>query len=534
MDNNQFIKGKDRIITDYQRNRRAIASGVGAQGFSYEPGFMFDLQNDLEAGTKWKISDLNYAILKDAVDRELKQLGIDYNLAYQAAAIQWETAKAILFSDWEKELNSIKKEQAHEEEVLNLLAIEVSLRGNILISAKSTIDLEIENYRQQIAALDGTTGDYEVQLVQGKLLTAQKKLESIPFIQDLIDVETQILAKNLELIDKQWIIVGKIQDILPKEYEILEIVGQITERQNDIIEAESSLIVTQQELVVAESSRTNDKLDLISAESALVQYKESILRPALEILIDTMDRYVSELAIQVDLYGQIAEVKTDIAGIKVQQAAKEGEILSAKTSLVAVMAQLVVMSEALAEYKAGALTNAINDLINSYVEYTGAIEEQRAIKLAIIEIKTLIAQTNEEGTVLELVNYEKELRSDEQKRLLMTTMLALESQRGSNTLEKYLQENSSLAVYLDNYISTHANIFSNRQASFNDVSASIGVNKSLELDIRQTNDELIEAERMSDVKSRRSSTTRRIREETNTRIAAKGITAYLNHVLTQD
>ena len=534
MDNGQFIKGKDRAIVDYQRQQKTLSSSVGARGFSYEPGFMYDIQNALEIDTKFKISDLNYEILKEAVGRELKQLGLEYNLAYQAAEVQWELDKSTLLSDWQKELADVKQVQAHEEEILRLLAIEISLRGNTLLAAKTAIELQIEDYRQQITELDGTTGDYEIALAQGKLLTAQKKLEIIPFIEELIAVEEQIIVEELSLVDKQWIITGKIQDIIPKEYEILNKIGQIAARQNEIVTAELGLIDSQMQLVNAETGRISGKESLIEAESDLVQYKESTLRPVLEILIDAMDRYVDELAAQLDLYNQIADVKVEIAGIKEQKAEKEQEIYEKKSELIEVMAELVSLSEALAEYKEGVLSEAIGDLLNIYQEYTGALVEQLAIKEAITNIKIFIAGISEEQTAKELINYEKELTVDQQRQLFDAAVLAINLQRDSNAVTKYTLENTNLLSYIQEYISTHDNTFQSREASFNDVSNQRSLNKANEISIRQTTAEAMEDGRQGDIDSRERSSVDRIGYEADIRTASEGITARLNHILTQD
>ena len=533
MDNSSFLKGKNKTLVEYQKNRKSVASAIGAKGFSYEPGFMYDIQNDLEMDVKFKLSDLNYGILSESVARELKQSGLDYDLAYQAAVIQWEVDKSVLLSTWQKELSVIKQERAHEEELLKLLAIETSLRGNVLLAAKTAIDLAIEGYRQQIAALDGTTGTYETDLAQKKLLTAQKKLELIPFIEELIVVEEQILTEELNLVDKQWIITGKVQDILPKEYEILSKTGQLIKRQHEVIDKELLLIAAQERLVSAETGRLDDKTDLTDAEATFVQYKESTIRPALIALIATMDNYVKELVIQLGLYAQISDIKIDIADIKQQQADKKEEIILAKTDLNNVMTDLIIMAEALAQYKSSVLAVAISNLMNIYTNYAVAIMDQITIKTATTDIKTLIAGIHEDQIDKEFLNYGKELTIDQQRKIFNAAVLSLDSQRESNTLGKYTQDNSNLIAYVNEYVTTHVNTLSKRNAAFNDTSGHRVTNKGIDLDIKQTNDEKLEVERRHDVNDRRVSSIDRIRNETNIKILSQGVTARLNHILTQ-
>ena len=60
----RFVKGKGQIIEEYQRAKRKVSSGVASRNFSYEPGFMYDMMNELEIDAKLKLSDLNYTILE--------------------------------------------------------------------------------------------------------------------------------------------------------------------------------------------------------------------------------------------------------------------------------------------------------------------------------------------------------------------------------------------------------------------------------------------------------------------------------------
>lgn len=137
MQTSQFIRNKGQVLEEFARARRQAWSGVAGRNFSFEPGFMYELNNELEIDTKMKLSDLNYKLLEEMVNQDLKRKGLDYDLAYKSAAIDWELEKAGLFADWEKELADVKHARSLDFDALKLLALEVSKRGNLLIEAKA-------------------------------------------------------------------------------------------------------------------------------------------------------------------------------------------------------------------------------------------------------------------------------------------------------------------------------------------------------------------------------------------------------------
>jgi len=387
-----FVKGKDPILVEYLRVRKKLGSSVAGRGFSFEPGFMYDAQNDLEIDTKAQLSALNYEILKEAVDQDIKQAGLDYDLAFKNAQIVWELDKQVLLSDWDKELIGIKQAQQHEEELLNLLAIEVSKRANLLLEAKTAIELEAEAIRLQIAELDASTGDYELQLANAKLMTANKKLEVIPIFQQIIEIEEDILGKEIELLAKAWILAGKADDIVEKEMEIVGKNEEIVNRQNEIITAERGVLGAEEDVVDVLEDKVSAEQDLISAATDTVEAREALITPALIALIAKMEEYIEELAVQLDIQNQIAEQKLAITDIKTEQLSKDEAIIELKQDLIEAMGEVVSLTEGLYEYKTSNLSPAISeltDMVNQYAETDVML--QAGFKLAIAGIKEQLA-----------------------------------------------------------------------------------------------------------------------------------------------
>ena len=190
----QWRKGKSPVMSKYLDDHSKLLAEIAGRGFLALPGYAYDLENALEIATKLGLSELNYKILTETVERELKQLGIDYSLAYRNSVITWELEKQALMADWESEYAWLKEGLSADENTLELLAIEVAKRGIILLEAKTALELSMEADRKALEELDATLAPYEVQLANAKLLTSQKKLEIIPIVQSIVTKEQELLV----------------------------------------------------------------------------------------------------------------------------------------------------------------------------------------------------------------------------------------------------------------------------------------------------------------------------------------------------
>lgn len=218
----QWRIGKTPIIGKYIGEHKKLFDEIAGRGFLNLPGYAYDAENQLELAAKMGLSELNYKIMHETIERELKQAGIDFNVEYAEAAMAWELEKQGLLSAWDHELAGIKQGMATEEEVLARLALEVDARQVVLIAAKSAIDLEMEGYRKALADLDAATAPYEVQLANAKLLTARKKLELLPIIEEIIVKEGELIVLEAgktdyyrQLIDAEREVAAKKQTLVP-------------------------------------------------------------------------------------------------------------------------------------------------------------------------------------------------------------------------------------------------------------------------------------------------------------------------------
>ena len=193
-ENSAWRSGKTPIVSKYAEEHAALMSAIAGRGFLNLPGYAYSAENRLEFATKMNLSELNFKILSETVERELKQSGIDYDSSYKTALMAWEIEKQSLMDDWAAELAGIKKDESAGEEALNQLAVEVGKRAIVLMEAKSAIDVQMEEYRLSLAQLDGSVAPYEVELANAKLLTAQKKLELIPILTEILGKEQELLV----------------------------------------------------------------------------------------------------------------------------------------------------------------------------------------------------------------------------------------------------------------------------------------------------------------------------------------------------
>lgn len=269
-------KQKTPLMREYVGEHSKLLSEIAGRGFLNLPGYAYDMENELELRLKLGLSEINYKILSETIERELKQAGITYDLAYKTALITWEAEKQGLMTDWDAELAGIKRGMAADENVKALLALEVAARQATLITAKTAIEEEMEGYKLQLAELDDDTAAYEVQLANAKLLTAQRKLDVIPILEEILEKEEELLgieslkaAEYTELLNAKREVAGKKDLLLPGYGELANVTRE-----------HASLIPSQ---ILMEQQIADEKLRQAQAAIEKEQNKLS----ELEIDIDT-------------------------------------------------------------------------------------------------------------------------------------------------------------------------------------------------------------------------------------------------------
>jgi len=219
---NQWYKGKQPIIDEYSDQHRSLLSAVSGRNFSRSPGFLFEASIGLETQAKLKLSDLNYSIVAQAIERELKQTGHDYDQAYKTARIAFELNKSTLLTALQQEFSDLDATQSLTEEELNRLFVELDLRRIILITTKTEIELELEALNQELIGIDRLTFNNEILLINEKVATATAKLAVIPYLEAIINAQERLLIAeeaNIpymeDAIDEEELLIAKKEEIVP-------------------------------------------------------------------------------------------------------------------------------------------------------------------------------------------------------------------------------------------------------------------------------------------------------------------------------
>jgi hypothetical protein len=314
----QYTKGKTPIIIKYLVDHKQLFNEIAGRGFLNLPGYAYDAENSIEMAAKMGLSELNYKIMAETIERELKQTGIDYDQLYKDAIMAWEVEKQDLIEDWDHELAGIKQGMAEEEEVKERLGLEVDARQSVLITAKTAIELEMEGYRTTLAGLDGATAPYEVSLANAKLLTAQKKLDLIPIIQEIITKETELLG--------------------------------------------------------LESNKTAEYTKLMNAEQAVATKKQQLI-PGMAELATVMQEHASLIPSQISIEGDIANEKLEQATIAVELAENKVEEINAEIDAETTRLELSGAQRDLKDLQFDHAQNLIKSEIDKDTEYQNALAD---------------------------------------------------------------------------------------------------------------------------------------------------------------
>jgi len=288
----QWRIGKTPIIGKYIGEHKKLFDEIAGRGFLNLPGYAYDAENQLELAAKMGLSELNYKIMHETIERELKQAGIDFNVEYAEAAMAWELEKQGLLSAWDHELAGIKQGMATEEEVLARLALEVDARQAVLIAEKSTIDLEMEGYRKALADLDAATAPYEVQLANAKLLAAQKKLELLPIIEEIIVKEGELIVLEAGKTDYFRQLMDAEREVAEKKQTLVPGLTQLA----TAIQRHAALIPTQIETErnIAEEKTAQAQAKVKIAENDVDRMAEEIKTAAKDIEINEAKRDLAD------------------------------------------------------------------------------------------------------------------------------------------------------------------------------------------------------------------------------------------------
>lgn len=298
----KWAREKTKIVVPYLKDVDGVLSVVAGRGFSSAPGYLYEAQMLRELELKWKLSDINFEILSDSIERELKQQGITYDLAFKTALMAWELEKQNLLYLWEVEYSIIRQNMAHSEEALISYILALKDREILYIGSKYAIDLAAEGYRTQIALLDGQTGDLEVEFAEKKLLTAQRKLELLPIIATLISKQQELIVREGGKIAEENLLMMALNNVLAKKSTVL-------------VPAITSLMAAMNALLI---DLKDQKIQLDLLATAKEDYATEKL--------DTMDWKLKTANVQADIEGLEQDVQMLKLGMETARAKYDSDM----------------------------------------------------------------------------------------------------------------------------------------------------------------------------------------------------------------
>lgn len=303
----QWRRGKSEVISKYRQDHEKLFSVVAARGFTTLPGFAYDTGNRLELAAKLKLSELNLKLLTETVEREIKQAGIDYDIAYRTAEIAWEIDKEELLAAWQGEYSVIKQNMAHDEEVLDRLALELKIREALLINSKTDIETQAEEYRRQIAELDDETADYEVTLAQKKLLTATRRLDLIPYLQQIVTKQNELIVEERKKIGQEELLIDALEEVATKKETLIPLIA-------DLVNALGALKIALTAQKAQLTALMTAKIALITAKIDTMQARLETAQKKAEVEAIENEIYVLKLeidALKEEAAGDAAKVEAD-------------------------------------------------------------------------------------------------------------------------------------------------------------------------------------------------------------------------------
>lgn len=346
MENALWYKGKSPIINEYMQTAKQVEDRVAKQGFLYRPGFLSDLTTQLEMTFKAKLSGVNYEIVKQAIEREIAETGHDYDIAVKEAMIAWELEKSTTLTALEQEFADNKVARERDKEVLNRLKIETDLQQLVIIATKAEIETELEELRQELPDIERMTFDYETALLNARLLTAQKKLEVIPYIEAVLEKQQSIIDEEEANADRKNALITAKQDLNDKRSELITareaIAAQIVlliAAKEALVDKKQDLVDAREEIATVEEANINYLEQYINALTGLDDVKKDLIT-AKKALIPKINEksaaliaYAAEIDAWILVKQAIAKIKEQIADEKIAGVGHRQDIMDAKITL---------------------------------------------------------------------------------------------------------------------------------------------------------------------------------------------------------
>lgn len=290
-ENSLWYKGKSEVAREFKKNTGAILSAVASRNFSGMPGFAIEAFTDVEIDSKFKLTEYNQKIMGDAIDRELKALGLENDITLKQTTMAWELEKIQLFSDLQTEFADKELLRSLSGEAIDSLMIDQEIREIAVLLSKVAIEIEIEGIKRQKEEVELLPLPLEEQLAAAKLAAATRKLAVIPYIlaalaaqSAALDMEASVIMPareqkanyDKEAADKTT------AEILPLMVEKATATSALTVKQTELLEptiekATKTLVLTEKQ-----AELLPPMTEKAAAVTTLTTRQHELLAPSLE------------------------------------------------------------------------------------------------------------------------------------------------------------------------------------------------------------------------------------------------------------
>lgn len=347
-ENSLWYKGKSEVLREFKKNTGAILSAVASRNFSAMPGFAIEAFTDVEIDSKIKLTEHNQKIMSDAIDRELKALGLSNDISVKQAMMAWELEKVQLFSELQKEFADKEALRSLRGEEIDGLMIDQEIREIGVLLAKTAIEVEIEGIKRDKEELELLPLPYEERLAAAKLAAAQRKQSAIPYIlaalaaqSAALDAEETVIfpARQEKALADKEVADRTVSDVLPLMVDKSAATQALTDKQTELL---SPLI-----------EKANASMALADEMLAQLGNHRLIAEEKVKLANEKITRLTKELALQgkeLTLEGKKITIEIDRAGLELQRATAKLEIVDAlrvqlgqiKTAMIAEAAAEIV------------------------------------------------------------------------------------------------------------------------------------------------------------------------------------------------
>lgn len=311
-----WYKGKSDVLREFQKNTGAVLSAVASRDFSLMPGFAIETLTGIEFDSKFKLMEYNQKLMSDAIDRELKQLGLENDIALKQAIVLWETEKIQFFSDLQKEFADKELIRSLTGEDIAALMMDQEMRETAVLMAKVAIEVEIEGIKRQKEEVDLLPLPAEEQLSAAKLAAAQRKLAVIPHIlaalaaqSNALETESSVImpAREAKANYESTIASDMSTKILPLMQDKAAATLTLTEKQSELIplmieKAQASMALAEEMTAQLENHRLLAQEKVALAMAKVARISEEMVLMGKELTLDgkklTIERDRAELELQ--------------------------------------------------------------------------------------------------------------------------------------------------------------------------------------------------------------------------------------------